>query len=63
MTRYDITSFSAHVSRAPVERLTWQWCGRAAGDVPLPSAIHARRTPPRYASKPNNSTVAPCLMI
>lgn len=51
MTRYDITSFSAHGSRAPVERLTWQWCGRADGDVPLPSAIHARRTPPRYVAR------------
>lgn len=47
MTRYDIASFSAHVSRAPAERLTWQWCGRADGDAPRPSAIHARRTPSR----------------
>jgi hypothetical protein len=47
MIRSDIASSTTHVSRAPAERLTWQWCGRADGDVALLSAIHARRTLPR----------------
>jgi len=47
MIRNDIASSAAHVSRALAERLTWQWCGRADGDVPLLSSVHARRTLPR----------------
>jgi hypothetical protein len=30
MIRYEIASSFAHASRASAERLTWQWCGRAA---------------------------------